>query len=384
MTTLSINSTRSTRSGSSSTSVLARTTRNEDEPWIEKFDLAASGNAVDIKTSVGRAEAGFDLSLRGAAPAPVLGGRIEVSDGFFKKDFQIRNFVLSQAPSRPSTPLWQTLAPYGLGGLTFGVDASMQNVRVKARINAFSVDTSLRGELRLSRSLKLPAIDGAIEVEEGTVDFPRARFDIQEMQVQFPTSPEGRINPLVHVAARAEIPPGAAGNEVEVPIDLSLDGTFDLMQLDLTAVDANHQWSRTELFAYVLFGTVPSSDGGFVNTGVDVASRAALRELAAPVSDELEQLAQSQLGLDVNIDVVSGWQVQLGRRLVVEGQGFLSQGISGTDSATTTTTTSTNGTDALRVRLLFYDHLPIGKSVSAEGRFGAISDLRLSFRVFEE
>lgn len=364
-------------------SALVRTSKADDEPWVQRFDMAASGTAVEVKTSLGRAETTFDLTLAGDAPDPILAGRVEVNDGFFKKNFQIRNFVLTQEPTRPSTPLWQTLTPYGLGGLSFDVEASMQNVRVKARINAFSIDTSLRGELHLTRSLKLPAVDGAIEVEEGDVDFPRARFEILETQVQFPTSAEGRINPSVHLAARAELQPGAAGNDVEVPIDLSLDGTFDLMKLDLTAVDPNRQWSRTELFAYVLFGTVPAaSDGGFVNTGVEVASRAALRELAAPVSDELEQIAQNQFGLDVNIDVVSGWQLQLGRRLVLEGQGF--QGLGGTDSATATTTGATNGTDALRMRLLFYDHLPVGKSVSAEGRLGAASDLRLSFRLFEE
>ena len=39
---------------------------------------------------------------------------------------------------------------------------------------------------------------------------------------------------------------------------------------------------------------------------------------------------------------------------------------------------------ALRVRFLFVDHLPVGKSLSAEGRVGTGVDLRLSFRVFEE
>ncbi len=359
---------------------VTRTSRTEDQTWLQHFDLALAGSSIELKNSLGRAESSFDLALRGDAPAPELSGRVEVNDGFFKKDFQIRNFVLSEAPQRPSTPLWQTLTPIGLGGLLFNVDASMQNVRIKARINAFSVDASLRGELKLARSLKLPAIDGAVEVEEGTVDFPRARFDVVEMQVQFPTSAEGKINPLVHLAARTELQPGAAGNDVEVPIDLTLDGTFDLMQLDLVATDPNRQWSRTELFAYILFGTLPAHDGGLVDAGVDVARQAALRELAAPVSEELTQLAEKQLGLDVNIDVVSGWQLQLGRRLVLEG-GFFNQTTT-TDSATSSSTT--NGTDALRVRLLFFDHLPFGRSLSAEGRIGVTSDLRLSFRLFEQ
>lgn len=362
-------------------SFVARTNRTEEQTWLQRFDVGLAGTSLEIINRLGRADTSFELRLKGDAPAPELSGRIEMSDGLFKKDFQIRNFVLSEAPSRPSTPLWQTLTPMGLGGLTFNVAASMQNVRVKARINAFSIDASLRGELKLQRSLKLPAIDGAVEVEEGTVDFPRARFDVLEMQVQFPTSAEGGIDPLVHVAARTELPAGAAGNDVEVPVDLSLDGSFDLMQLDLIATDPNRQWSRTELFAYILFGTVPAQDGGLVSAGVDVARQAALRELAAPVSEELTLLAERQLGLNVNIDVVSGWELQLGQRLVIEGQGFLTQTTQPSDSATSATS---GGTDALRVRLLFFDHLPLGKSLSLEGRLGVTSDVRLSFRLFEE
>jgi hypothetical protein len=100
------------------------------------------------------------------------------------------------------------------------------------------------------------------------------------------------------------------------------------------------------------------------------------------VSQQLEALVGGT-GLDVNIDVISGWQLQLGRRLVIEGQGLLSQTTTTTDTASTTGTT-TIGTDALRVRLLLFDHLPLGRSLSAEGRFGTTSDLRLSWRLFEE
>ncbi len=366
--------------------VLAKTSRSDNETWIDTFNLAASATAVEIRTSLGRVETSFDVSLTGAAPAPVLKGRLDVSDGLFRKDFQVRNFILTQAPERPTAPLWQTLTPYGLGELTFDVQATMQNVRAKARINAFSVDASVRGDLRLSRSLKFPGIDGAIEVESGTVDFPRARFDILELQVQFPTAAEGTIKPVLHLSARAELPPGSAGNSVEVPVDLTIDGGFDAMQLDLSASDPARLWTRSELFAYILFGVVPTSESGasLVSTSVDVASRAALRELAAPVNREVESLVESGLGVDVNIDVVSGFQLQLGRRLVLEGPGLFSQALATSDSTTSAATTGTSGTDALRVRLLFYDHLPLGRALSAEGRFGLVSDLRLSWRLYED
>lgn len=366
--------------------VLARTSRDEGQTWVERFDLAMSATGVEVKTSLGRVEAAFDLSLQGDAPAPVLRGRLDITDGLLRKEFQVRNFILTQAPERPSDPLWLTLTPYGLGQLVFDVTASMQNVRTKARINAFSIDASMRGDLRLSRNLKFPGIDGAIEVEGGTVDFPRARFDVIEMQLQFPTSPDGAIKPLLHLSARAELPPGTAGNSVEVPVDLSLDGGFDAMQLDLAATDPNRQWTRSELFAYILFGVIPAQPGGadLVGTSVEVASRAALRELTAPVNREVEALVESNLGVDVNIDVVSGFQVQLGRRVVLEGPGLQALAVGDSTTSASASTTNTSGTEAVRVRLLFYDHLPVGRALSADGRFGLISDLRLSWRLYEQ
>lgn len=367
-------------------SLVARTSRTAEQHWVERYDLAASASSLELSMSAGRVELSADVALIGDAPAPVLRGRVDVSDGLFRKDFAVSNFILSAAPARPSTPLSQSLAPLGLSGLVFDLTASMQNVRTKARINAFSVDASLRGDLRISRTLTFPALDGAVEVESGTVDFPRARFEIVELQLQFPTSADGSIKPTLHLSANTELPPGTAGNSVEVPVDLSIDGGFDAMQLDLTATDSNRVWTRAELFAYILFGVVPSTDGGadLVSTSVDVASRAALRELAAPVNREMEDLVERGLGLNVNIDVVSGFQVQLGQRLVLEGPGLLLQAATTDSTSSTTANTTTTSTDAVRVRLLLFDHLPVGRALSAEGRFGVASDLRLSWRIFEE
>ena len=362
--------------------VLARTSRQEAETWVERFDLGASATGVEVRSSYGRVETGFDLALVGNAPNPELKGRLDVTDGLLRKEFQLRNFILTAAPARPSDPIWQTLTPFGLGEMTFDVAASMLNVRTKARINSFSVDASLRGDLRLTRTLKFPGLDGAIEVESGTVAFPRANFDIVELQLQFPTSPDGSLNPTLHLSARAELPAGSAGNSVEVPVDLSLDGSFDAMLLDLTAVDPNRQWTRSELFAHILFGVIPQADAGsdLFGAGAEAARSAAFRELSAPVNREFESLVESGLGLDVNIDIVSlAAQVQLGRRLVLEGQLSAIQPV-GTDSTLSTTTGGTSGS----VRLLLFDHLPVGQSWSLEGRLGLVSDLRMSWRLFEE
>jgi hypothetical protein len=69
---------------------------------------------------------------------------------------------------------------------------------------------------------------------------------------------------------------------------------------------------------------------------------------------------------------------------VLEGPGLLLQAATTDSTASTSASTTTTSTDAVRVRLLLWDHLPVGRALSAEGRFGVASDLRLSWRIFEE
>ena len=95
---------------------------------------------------------------------------------------------------------------------------------------------------------------------------------------------------------------------------------------------------------------------------------------------EVESLLESGLGIDVNVDVVSlAAQVQLGRRLVLEGQLSATQTV-GTDS----TLAQTSGGATGSARLLLFDHLPLGQALSLEGRLGLVSDVRMSWRLYEE
>jgi hypothetical protein len=364
-------------------SVDVRTAREPDQVWVARWDLSAAGNGLTFKLPTGRGEGSLELTLTGTEQAPLLRGRVEVTDGLYRKNFELRNFVLSAPPEKRSEPLWVTLIPIGLENLELDVALSVQNFRARANVANFDADLMLRGNLRVGKTLRLPELGGAIEVEEGTIDFPRARFEVNEMQIEFPTTGDGRIKPLVHMTARAEIPPGGAGaNDTEIPIDLYLDGDLEEgITLDLMATDPQREWSRSDLLGLVLFGK--SFESTVAEADTSIALRALMREAAAPLTAELEQLAQEALGVAVEIDP-SGWRWQLGRRLQLEGAGFLLQSNADATSATGTTTT-TSAVDAVRLRLLILDHLPIGKNLSLEGRSGpAGGDLRLSLRLFEE
>lgn len=372
-------------------SVDVRTSREQSQGWVSRWDLAASGTGLQFRLPGGRGEGSLDLALTGTEDAPVLRGRVEVTDGLYRKNFELRNFVLAAPPEKESEPLWVTLSPLGLANLALDVQLLVQNFRTRANVADFDADLLLRGNLRVTKSLRLPALDGAIEVDEGTIDFPRARFEVVEMQLEFPTRPDGSLNPVVHLTARAEIPPGGAGtNDTEIPIDLFLDGDLEKgLSLDLVST-AQGNYTRSELLGLVLFGK--SLDETVAEADTSLAVRALMREAAAPITAELERLAQETLGVQVEIDP-SGWRWQLGRRLQLEGAGFLVQetataaaGITDTTGSISVTTTSTNNTaiDAVRLRLLIFDHLPVGKNLSLEGRSSTVGgDLRLSLRLFE-
>ncbi|HEY4223608.1 MAG TPA: translocation/assembly module TamB domain-containing protein, partial [Myxococcota bacterium] len=385
-----------------------RTKKLADKGFVARWDMAASGNNVDVKLAGNRAEGAFDLTLKGDESDPQLKGRVDITDGLYRKTLELRNFVLQAQPDKPSEALWVTLTPFGLENLDLEIAVSLANFRARANVANFDADMQLRGNLNVKSSIRLPQIDGAIEVEEGTVDFPRARFDIVEMQVEFPATGSGALIPHINMNARAELPPGSAGNDTEIPVDLDLDG--DLvhgLNLDLSATDPQHEWTRSDLLGLILFGrTLSSAVAGGVDTSVAV--RALMSEAAAPLTAELEQLAQTTLGVTLEIDP-GGWRWQLGRRLQLEGPGLTfgtttstTTSTTGSTSTTTATTTYTNTTgaglttataadpasaeDAVRLRLLILDHLGFGKNLSLVGgaSSSAGSDLRLSLRFIEQ
>jgi hypothetical protein len=391
-----------------------RTSRTSDEGWVAHWDLSLSGTGVDIRQGAARAEGSVDVSLSGDEAQPKLSGRVEVTEGQYRKTLELRNFVLQSAPEKESEPLWQQLAPVGLANLQLDVALTMQNFRVRANVVNFSADLQVRGNLKLRNTLRVPQLDGAVEVEEGTVDFPRARFDVEEMQLEFPPQANGKLNPLVHLSARAELPPGTAGNDTEIPVDLFLDGDLQKgMNLDLSATDPQREWTRSDLLGLILFGRTPAGLGGA--DAQNIAVRALVSEATAPFTAPLEQFVQRNLGAQVELDP-GGWRWQMGRRLELEGPGLLTvqaqttsttTGESYLPGATTygTTPTATGATgsvaassaaaspstaaDAVRLRFLILNPVLVGglrmENLSLVGYSSSIGqELRLSLRIWEQ
>lgn len=363
-----------------------RTSRDSEQGWFRRWNLALSATGVDLAVEGARVEGAADLVLEGTEEEPLLRGRVEVLDGTWARNFELRNFVLKAPATERSTPLWEKLQPVGLANLRLDVEVDVQSFRARTAFASFKADLETRGKLALRKTLRLPQLDGAIEVSEGTIDVPRTRFEVQELQLQFLTTGDGRINPEVHLAARAELPPGAAGsNDTEIPVDLTLDGNLEEgVGLDITAIDPGREWSRSDLFALIVFGRTLETDVS--GAALSALLRAAGRDVAAPVTDELSSMLASTLGMNLELDL-GGLRWQLGRRLQVEGSFVLQQQLTTDPTVLASGNGSTVAADALRGRLLIVDHLPtyLGKNLSLDGRTGAGgSDFRLSLRLFEQ
>lgn len=362
-----------------------------DRLVVSQWDLRASGVGIRIKRNSTFVESAFDLTMKGPQTKPVLAGNVEITDGFIREQFELKNFVLTSAPDAPPTPLVDILRPASLENLEFNVNIGVRNFRARADIATFGLDAILVGDVRLTQSARLYAISGAIEVAQGDIRFPYAQFEIEQTRIEFPPASAG-LAPKVYLDARADLPSPKNGLDTDLPCELTLDGDFEKLKLELSAPEAPRSVSDTDLLKFVLFG-VPLTAGD-LSADPDAALRAVSSELTSDVSRELEQAIQNNFGaaLQVNLFAEStqagaGIRYEVGSRLDVEGETGVAYG---------------NGTNNLgglagqvRVRLLLFDHLPglLGEEAAVEGQIrtsGAVAsdatrgELRLTWRVFEE
>ncbi len=379
-----------------------------DESVIARWDLHAFGSGLFFRVGRGYVETAFDAEMVMVPPPnldesqialgegtlqPQLRGRIEINDGQIKETFQLKNFVITKESSeRRSKPLREVLKEANLADLGLDVAVVVHSFDARANLATFRADGALRGEVQVTGYAVAPAVSGAIEVVDGAIQFPYARFEVMQTQVAFPPAKDGRINPEIFLSARGELEPPRNGLDTEVPCLLTLDGNLDQMSLKLEAEATEYNFTEGALLRYVLLGTQLSS--GAVVTDADAALRAVSSELTAAFSRDLEQAIADQLGAQVSFSVFyedgqlkGGVRYQLGERLEFDGEsGFANVG------GGTGTNNAGNVTEA-RLRLLLVDHMPLllGRDLAFEGHVTtgdgvntqASTNLRLSYRFFE-
>ncbi len=384
------------------TVLLSATDAGLEVSKLTGFDLVARGEGISARRDRSRVEAAFNLRLEERAGEPLLRGLIEITDGLYRERFELLdNFVLA-SPERPSTPLYQTLAPFGLADLALNVDVDVRDFEVRADIVTFPMDAALTGSLKLSNTLRVPALSGALEIVEGSLTFPTARFEIVDSQIEFPQE-RAALEPRINLTARAELPPGRTGCETDLPVLLSLTGeSTEEVQLDLEA-ETGERHTRFDLLMNVLFGQRLAQCEAERGLGdpTNAAVRAFTGQLfASGFTQQIEDAIADSFGGEIqfNLFVESGrlgtdvrWQ--LGRRVVFEGEAPLYTWEAGT-GAGIGDRAALNASN-LRLRFLLFDHLPPGDGelfleteLSSEedelvGNTESNLEGRLKYRLFE-
>lgn len=424
-----------------------------EKPYLSDWDVELVASNVTVRKNNVRADVDAHIFI-GSPPedAGVYGatagqtwiwGDLEIIDGSFYEMFVLSNFILVRDVDTPSEPLSKTLEPMGLSNVFFQIATTLQNFRGRAQLSSFDAKMTLAGDLLFRGSLRIPTIFGSLDVLDGYVQFPQARFEIVSTQIEFIQKSSGTV-PAVRLLARSELPPSAEG-EVEEPVLLTVSGEINNMQIDLLAEDHPTCYTRADLLGYIILGrTLPrctsqiagdASPTGSALIGSDVLLQSLSKELVSTVTDQIERQIERQFGARVQLDlqantsgVSADWRWEIDRRLDVEGAaGLLGEintqqntNLSVTDplqSPVGQLSSKTNNVDNIKFRFLLVDHfgepyrlladkevdetlqgkLPIewGRSLVLEMRFlrqqqqsvvlgfDQLGELRLSFRIFE-
>jgi outer membrane protein assembly factor BamA/autotransporter translocation and assembly factor TamB len=350
---------------------LAREGDDDNARWaVGGWNVLARGNRVRVKAGRAVVESAFDLELISEEAGPVLRGQVEVTDGLLRERFELKNFVLSAGRNAPDQPLHETLRPVGLEDLRFDVDIALRDFRVRADIVTFPLEAELVGNLKLISSVRVPGLAGAVSIVEGSLQFPKARFELSDSQIEFPRE-RASLEPQLDIRAQSLLSSRVTRCENDVNVELSLKGdNLDDVKMELLAIDSEQAHSRFELLANAMTGyPLPLCQRAF-DLDPNMAVRALTGELTGAITSDFETLVSSYIGGELQLGVFAesgrvGTDVrwQLGRRAVFEGETPLASW----ENSDLTGSEGSGSSSNLKLRLLLADHLPGGGEIFVEG-----------------
>ncbi|MFH1808991.1 MAG: translocation/assembly module TamB domain-containing protein [Pseudomonadota bacterium] len=370
-----------------------------DHGAITHYDLQGRAENVMLRLERIRGEINADLSLIGDASAPALRGSVEVVEGRFRERYRLSNFIATASTADEGTPLAQRLPQ--LAAMTLDLQITGTDLRAHADMGSLIIDVNGSSDLRLGGTLRDPSLTGVVDVTEGTVSLLSSTLDVETATVDFPPRPDRRLVPRVELRASAVIEPAQSPTGAELPVELSLEGDLERMQMDIRSDESGERLSRAELLSLLATGR---SLGALLNeTSRDAAVRLVSRELLGDVERQVEGTLQQLVGGDDDrtVDLVletgatgarTGLRWDVDRRLQFEGETSVSFFDIEDPGASDGTIAAGTLRHAVRGRLLLSDNLPIANSVAFEASATNLSmaanvystwDLKLTMRIFE-
>jgi TamB, inner membrane protein subunit of TAM complex len=263
---------------------------------IDEYNVTARGTGMRVRYPESfRSVVDADLSLRGRASAPTLGGRVLVRDALLVRTIDTSGTgvfgltAVGGGAARAPTPVKE---PEPRVPLRF-------DIRIEApgtiRIDSGDVRLTSNADLTLGGSYEKPQLFGRVEVVRGEIFAEGHRYTLNHGAVSF--SNPSKIEPFFDAEAetRAQVP----GQVYQVTLRVS--GTPESFVFELSS---DPPLSEVDILA-LLFGDTRDPQNAELRalrapnqTEQELIASRAARLLASPLSTEVSRVAERALGVD--------------------------------------------------------------------------------------
>lgn len=300
----------------------------------------------------------FEATLTvGNKGTPVFSGAATILDGVYQDKFTFNNFVIS----RNEKPRFSfDFLPL----VELDVRIAVENLSAKADTPLCNLDVGLSAEFQITNNSHSPYLKGRVDLLEGQIKFPQAIFQIEPSTMAVSGYP-GKMDAKLNIRAQGELNPLKVEVRETTGVELSLKGDLNSAKFDFIPISGNRSLNRSAIIGRL-------SDPGQFLLG---SFREQVEQLLTGKSGSRPSLTTSVK--DSRIAAQIEWQI--GPRLELEGTAAASPNIQFED---------------FRLRLLIFDHLPVGKSFAVEGEFLSPSSvskndpseqrIKLKYRILEK
>ncbi|WP_321492273.1 translocation/assembly module TamB domain-containing protein [uncultured Desulfobacter sp.] len=301
-------------------------------------------------------ELSSQLTWAGTLEKSNLTGQIDIFEGTYYKDVDLSLLSIAAQTTKKSRPRIREPGPEFLK--TIGL-----NIYVTRR-EAIAVDNNL-ATMSISPNLSVrgtayaPSLDGRAVVDEGTITFQKATFEITEGAIDF-INPY-KIEPEITVTSETTIS--------SYTITLSVTGTPDDLDLKFSSEPAV---SDADILSLIAFGKTTGEMGSGDSEGDTVSAATIAKLLADPLSEKIKEttgLSEVSFSMEDEENGTTGVHVSLGADL--SRQFSVSYGMDISDGETVQTVTT-------YYKLL--EHLLLSGFQDTGGKFGGELKYRLEFR----
>ena len=296
------------------------------------------------------------LAWAGTMEKSVVTGQIDIFEGTYYKDVDLSLLSIAAETTRKSRPKVREPGPDFLK--TIGL-----NIYVTRR-EAFTVDNNLASmsispNLSVKGTAAAPSLDGRAVVDEGTINFQKAQFEITEGAIDF-INPY-KIEPEITLTSETVIS--------SYTITLSVSGTPENLDFEFSS---DPSATDADILSLIAFGKTTNEMGTNDGDGDSISATAIAKMLADPLSDKIKEttgLSEVSISMDEDDDGQTGVHVSLGADL--SRQLSVSYGVDISAGETVQT---------VKTYYKLLEHLLLSSSQDTSGKLGGELKYRLEFR----